>query len=68
MIGEDGRRLLREAAVAAGLDSAKGNEIADWLNKHPTAEVRITGRTPEPPHRVFGTGVEPEDQGMEQGA
>lgn len=32
-----------------------GNRIADWLDKHPNAEVRVTGRTPEPPLRVFGT-------------
>lgn len=66
-ISEDGRRLLREAAVASGLDSAKGNQMADWLDAHPNAQVYITGKTEEPPYRVFGTGREPEDAGMEQG-
>lgn len=59
-ISEDGRRLLREAVVAQGLDITIGNKIADWLDRHPNAVVTITGRTPEPPLRVFGTGVEPE--------
>lgn len=53
-ISEDGRRLLREAAVAAGVDVAVGNKIADWLDKHPSAVVTIEGRTPEPPLRVYG--------------
>lgn len=59
-ISEDGRRLLREAAVACGQDSALGNRMADWLDAHPNAEVYVTGKTPEPPHRVFGTGREPD--------
>jgi hypothetical protein len=60
-ISEDGRRLLREAAAAQGLDVVIGNKIADWLDTHPNAQVSISGKTPEPPLRVFGTGVEPED-------
>lgn len=59
-ISEDGRRLLREAAVAQGVDMAVGNGMADWLERHPNATVTITGRTPEPPLRVYGTGVEPD--------
>lgn len=54
-VGEEGARLLREACASLGLDSAIGNKIADWLNKHPTAEVTIRGKSPEPPLRVFGT-------------
>lgn len=54
-VGEEGARLLREACAALGQDSNLGNKIAEWLNKHPTAEVTIRGRSPEPPLRVFGT-------------
>lgn len=54
-ISEDGRRLLREAAAALGLDSEVGNKMADWLDAHPNAAVYIAGKTPEPPLRVFGT-------------
>ena len=54
-VGEDGRRLLREAAASLGLDVEVGNKIADWLDRHPNAAVYITGKTEEPPHRVFGT-------------
>lgn len=54
-VSEDGRRLLREAAASLGLDIVIGNKIADWLDAHPNAEVSISGRTPEPPLRVFGT-------------
>jgi hypothetical protein len=53
-VSEDGRRLLREAAAALGLDSEVGNKIADWLDRHPNAAVQITGKTDEPPLRVFG--------------
>ncbi len=54
-ISRDGRALLREGFAAIGLDRAKGNALADWLDRYPHAAVTITGKVPEPPLRVFGT-------------
>jgi len=54
-ISEEGRALLREGMASLGLGRQLGNDLADWLDKHPTAQVSISGKTPEPALIVHST-------------
>ena len=68
-ITEEGRGLLRSAAVANGQSSDLGNKIADFLDKSGVT-VTIKGKVEEAPLRIFGTtpstpglNIEPDQEG-----